>query len=361
MSLPPAEKLGIPRRIPPSPDRSVRILSAASGKDIDQVRRRSRTMSPISTEAQTDIPASLNIAEHLVARHVRDGRGGRTALITADRSITFGELDALVNRTGNALRALGVAPEQRIGLILHDGPAFYASFLGAIKIGAVPVPINTLLRQGDYQFMLNDSRATAAIVGAPLVAEVLPIVHLLPCLKHLIVSGGALNGFASFEALIDEASATLDPADTHKDDAAFWLYSSGSTGTPKGTIHLQHDILCTIEGYARGVLQMTERDRCLSAAKLFFAYGLGNSLSFPLGVGGEAVVFAGRPAAEAMFEAIDRFHPTIFFAVPTLFGTMLQVENEPARFDLSSLRVCVSASEALPPEIFRRWRDRFGL
>ena len=122
-------------------------------------------MSPMSTEAQTDIPASLNIAEHLVARHVRDGRGGRTALITADRSITFGELDALVNRTGNALRALGVAPEQRIGLILHDGPAFYASFLGAIKIGAVPVPINTLLRQGDYQFMLNDSRATAAIVG----------------------------------------------------------------------------------------------------------------------------------------------------------------------------------------------------
>src|SRR6185503_4458823 len=146
-----------------------------------------------------------------------------------------------------------------------------------------------------------------------------------------------------------------------KDDSAFWLYSSGSTGTPKGAVHLQHDIIGTIEGYARGVLQMTEQDRCLSAAKLFFAYGLGNSLSFPLGVGAQAIVFAGRPSPEAMFDAIDRFRPTIFFAVPTLYGAMLQIEDAPARFDLSSLRFCVSAGEALPPEIFRRWQERFAL
>lgn len=318
-------------------------------------------MSLVSAVTPTVSPDALNIADYLVARHVREGRGARIALMTAAGPITYSELDALVNRAGNMLRALGVLPEQRIVLLLHDGPAFYASFLGAIKIAAVPIPVNTLLRQGDYQFILNDSRATVAIVSERLAGEALPIVHLLPCLKHLIVAGGHPDGLPSFEALIDKASATLDSADTHKDDAAFWLYSSGSTGTPKGAIHLQHDIICTIEGYARGVLGMTERDRCLSAAKLFFAYGLGNSLSFPLGLGAQAIVFAGRPAPEAMFETIDRFHPTIFFAVPTLYGAMLQIENAATRFDLSSLRFCVSAGEALPPEIFRRWQERFGL
>jgi benzoate-CoA ligase family protein len=317
-------------------------------------------MSLVSAMASAAIPDALNIADYLVARHVREGRGARTALVTGDGTITYSELDALVNRTSNALRGLGVAPEQRIILLLHDTPAFYACFLGAIKIGAVPVPLNTLLRQPDYQFILNDSRAMAAIVSEPLVREVLPIVHLLPCLKHLVVSGGALDGLPSLEAIIEQADATLDPAPTHKDDAAFWLYSSGSTGAPKGTIHLHHDIICTIEGYARGVLQMTDQDRCLSAAKLFFAYGLGNSLSFPLGLGGQAIVIGGRPTPAAMFEAIDRFRPTIFFAVPTLYGAMLQVDDAVTRFNLSSLRFCVSAGEALPSEIFRRWKDRFG-
>lgn len=318
-------------------------------------------MSVVSTVASPAIPDAFNVADYLVARHVRDGRGGRVALTTADARITYAELDGLINRAGNVLRAVGLAPEQRVALLLHDGPAFYAAFLGAIKIGAVPVPINTLLRQGDYQFILNDARALVAIVSGPLTGEILPIAHLLPCLRHLIVSGGVLPGLPSFEAMLDDASPTLDVADTHKDDPAFWLYSSGSTGTPKGAIHLQHDIVCTIEGYARGVLQMTEHDRCLSAARLFFAYGLGNSLSFPLGVGAQAVVFPGRPGPDAMFEAIDRHHPTIFFAVPTLYAAMLQVENAAARFDLSSLRFCVSAGEALPSELFRRWQERFGL
>jgi benzoate-CoA ligase family protein len=317
-------------------------------------------MSLVSAMASAAIPDALNIADYLVARHVREGRGARTALVTGDGTITYSELDALVNRTSNALRGLGVAPEQRIILLLHDGPAFYACFLGAIKIGAVPVPLNTLLRQPDYQFILNDSRAMAAIVSEPLVREVLPIVHLLPCLKHLVVSEGTLDGLPSLEAIIEQADATLDAVPTHKDDAAFWLYSSGSTGAPKGTIHLHHDIICTIEGYAHGVLQMTDQDRCLSAAKLFFAYGLGNSLSFPLGLGGQAIVVGGRPTPGTMFEAIDRFRPTIFFAVPTLYAAMLQVEDAARRFNVSSLRFCVSAGEALPPEIFRRWKDRFG-
>ena len=247
-------------------------------------------MSSLPATVSTVIPEAFNIADYLVARHVREARGSRTALITPDGPISYSDLDALVNRAGNALRAVGLAPEQRVVLLMHDGPAFYAAFLGAIKIGAVPVPINTLLRQGDYQFILNDSRASAAIVSEPLIGEILPIVHLLPWLTHLIVSGGALAGLPSFEQLVDGASATLAAADTHKDEPAFWLYSSGSTGTPKGAVHLQHDMVSTIEGYARGVLQMTEHDRCLSAAKLFFAYGLGNSLSFPLGAGAQAIV-----------------------------------------------------------------------
>jgi benzoate-CoA ligase len=307
------------------------------------------------------IPDSFNVADYLVARHVREGRGDRVALLSADGSTTYAELDAHVNRAGNALRTLGVAPEQRVALILHDGLPFYAGFLGAIRIGAVPIPINTLLRRADYQYILDDARAAVAIVSRPIVDDVRALGPLLPRLAHLVVSGGAADGLLSFETLIEAASASLDAADTHKDDAAFWLYSSGSTGPPKGTIHLQHDMICTIEGYARAVLEMTDRDRCLSAAKLFFAYGLGNSLSFPLGVGGQAVVYPGRPGAEPMFEAIARFQPTIFFAVPTLYAAMLQVENARARFDLSSLRFCVSAGEALPAEIFRRWQDRFGL
>src|SRR5207237_8846949 len=195
-------------------------------------------MSLVTPVASAASPDALNVADYLVARHVREGRGTRTALITSDGSITYSALDGLVNRAGNVLRSLGGAREQRVVLLIHDGPAFYAGFLGAIKIGAVPIPLNTLLRQGDYQFMLSDSRAVAAIVSQPLVGEVLPIAHLLPCLKDVIVSGGLPHGLPSFETLIDGASATLEPADTHKDAAAFWLYSSGSTGTPKGAGHL---------------------------------------------------------------------------------------------------------------------------
>jgi benzoate-CoA ligase family protein len=307
------------------------------------------------------VPDAFNIAAYLVERHVLEGRGDRVALITPDGPTTYAELDALVNRAGNVLSSLGVSAEQRVALLLHDGLAFYGAFLGAMRIGAVPIPVNTLLRRNDFQYVLNDSRATAAIVSASILPEVLPITQLLRSLKHMLVSGAEVSGLPSFEALVGAASPSLDAADTHKDDPAFWLYSSGSTGPPKGAVHLHHDIVHTVEGYARGVLGMTDRDRCLSAAKLFFAYGLGNSLTFPLGVGGQAVVFPGRATSDAMFEAIDHHHPSIFFAVPTLYAAMLQVEGARRRFDMSSLRLCVSAGEALPAEIFRRWHDRFGL
>ncbi len=302
----------------------------------------------------------FNVADWLVARHVREGRGGRAAIRTHAAALTYAQLDALVNRTGHALRALDVGRGDRVLLVLVDSPAFYAAFLGAIRIGAVPVPVNTLLRQADYEYVLTDSQARAAVVSDTLLAEVLPVVHLAPGLE-LIVAGEPRGGLRTLDALAAGQPAALEPAATHRGDPAFWLYSSGSTGLPKAVVHRQHDIVCTVEGYARGALGMTEHDRCLSAAKLFFAYGLGNSLSFPLGLGGEAVVVEKRLGPDAAFEAIARTRPTIFFGVPTLFGAMLQVDDAEQRYDLSSLRFCVSAGEALPAEIFERWRRRFGL
>jgi benzoate-CoA ligase len=306
------------------------------------------------------LPDSFNVADYLVARHLREGRGDQVALLGAEGTTTYAQLDALVNRAANALAGLGVGPEQRVVLVLHDGLAFYASFLGAIKMGAVPIPVNTLGRRKDFEHILEDSGAVAVIASAPLVDEVLPAARQSR-VTRVVVAGGAVEGLPALDALLDNAAPVAEPRRTHRDAPAFWLYSSGSTGAPKGAVHLHHDIVSTIEGYARGVLGMTHADRCLSSARLFFAYGLGNSLSFPLGVGGQAVVFPGRPAAETMFETIDRYRPTIFFAVPTLFASMLQVERARERFALSSLRFCVSAGEALPAEIFRRWHERFGL
>ncbi|HEY8550743.1 MAG TPA: benzoate-CoA ligase family protein [Vicinamibacterales bacterium] len=303
----------------------------------------------------------FNIAEWLVTRHVREGRGDRVAVRADSETLTYARLDDLSNRAGNAFLELGVQRGGRVLLVLHDTPAFYASFLGAIKAGAVPVPVNTLLRGADYAHMLNDSGAQVAVVSEALLGEVLPIVQLAPALRTIVVAGGTRGDLPVLEELMAEASPRLEIARTRRDDPAFWLYSSGSTGLPKGVVHRQHHIVHTVDGYARGVLGLTERDRCLSAAKLFFAYGLGNCLSFPLGVGGEAVVTARRLGPDAAFEAIARTRPTVFFGVPTLFSAMLLVEDAKERYDLTSLRFCVSAGEALPAEIFLRWRDRFGI
>jgi benzoate-CoA ligase len=187
-----------------------------------------------------------------------------------------------------------------------------------------------------------------------------PVLGEARYLRHVVVAGKPAGRAVAFDALVGRQSAALQAADTSKDDPAFWLYSSGSTGFPKGAVHLQHDMVTCADGYAAGVLGMTEADRCLSAAKLFFAYGLGNSMYFPLRVGGQGVLYPHRPLPEPMFELIHRHRPTIFFGVPTLYAAMLQVKEADKRWDLSSLRLCVSAGEALPEELYRRWRERFG-
>jgi len=307
------------------------------------------------------LPPQFNVAAHFVDRNVAEGRGAAPAYLYEDRTLTYADVQDLTNRAGNALLELGVDMEDRVLLLCLDAPEFVGAFWGAIKIGAIPIPVNTLLRTADYLYFLNDSRAKVAVVSAPLLAEAAPALAEARRLEHVLVAGGPPGRFLSWEAWLARASATLTAAPTSRDEPAFWLYSSGSTGSPKGAVHLHHDMVICAETYAKQVLGLRASDRVLSAAKLFFAYGLGNAGYFPLSVGAQSVLYPHRPMPETMFELIARCRPTIFFGVPTLYAAMLAVKEAERRFDTSSLRLCVSAGEALPEEIYNRWRERFGV
>jgi len=306
------------------------------------------------------LPARFNAATHFVDRNVAEGRGPSPAFVCEAQTLTYGDLQALVNRTGNALRSLGVEVGDRVLMICLDAPEFLGTFWGAIKIGAVPVPVNTLLRAADYRHVLNDSGARVAVVSAPLLAEAAPALGQAAHVEHVLVAGPP-GSFLSWEDHVARASESLEAAATSRDDPAFWLYSSGSTGAPKGAVHLQHDMVVCAETYAKQVLGIRPTDRVFSAAKLFFAYGLGNAGYFPLSVGAQSVLLPARPTPEAVFEVIARRRPTLFFAVPTLYTGMLAVADAERRFDLTSLRLCVSAGEALPSEMYARWLARFGV
>ncbi len=306
-----------------------------------------------------EIPDRFNAASFFVDRNVAEGRGDKVAFFCEDLTITYGQLQELVNRVGNALLDLGVEMEDRVLLLLLDGVEFVASFFGAIKVGAIPIPVNTMMRAQDYLYFLNDSRAQLAIISQPLLAEAGQILGQAQYLKHVVVVGKAEGTEIAWDQWVGKAGAKLEAAPTSKDDAAFWLYSSGSTGFPKGAVHLQHDMVICSDTYALQVLGMNERDRTFSAAKLFFAYGLGNNMYFPMRVGAQGVLHPHRPLPEAMFELIHRYKPTLFYGVPTLYAAMLQVKEAEKRFDCASLRLCVSAGEALPPDLYKRWTERF--
>lgn len=311
--------------------------------------------------AARTLPLEFNAASFFVDRPVAEGRGARPAFQCEERVLTYADVLDLANRTGHVLRELGVEMEQRVLMICLDAPEFLGTFWGAIKIGAVPVPVNTLLRSADYLYMLDDSRARVAVVSAPLLPEARPALERARFLRHVLVAGGDPGPYLSWDEWAARASATLEAAPTCRDDAAFWLYSSGSTGAPKGVVHLHHDMVVCLETYARQVLGMGPEDRVYSAAKLFFAYGLGNAGYFVQGVGAQSYLFPHRPTPETVFEILTRYRPTLFFGVPTLYAAMLNVKEAERRYDLSSLRLCVSAGEALPEELYHRWRERFGV
>jgi len=311
------------------------------------------------------VPDQFNVATVFLDRNLAEGRGAKTAIYHEGKDYSYAQVAELANRVGNGLRDLGVDMEQRVALLLLDSPQFAAAFFGAIKIGAVSVPLNTTLRPNDYVYMLNDSRARVLFAHASLWKQVRQILPELKYLRHVVVVGLEQDGeqgtatLHDFEKWALKASATLEAAETSKDDSAYWLYSSGSTGFPKGCVHLQHDTSFCVEYYAKPILGISERDITFSAAKLYFAYGLGNNLTFPFAVGAGAVHYPGRPLAEDMFKVVEQYRPTIFYGVPTLYASMLALPDVAKRFDFSSVRVCVSAGESLPADILRRWEDAF--
>jgi benzoate-CoA ligase len=315
-----------------------------------------------SKAAPTTLSSTLqnyNAAVDLIERNLA-ARPDKIAYIDEHGSTTYSELAQRVNRCANALTGLGLALETRVMLCLTDTVDFPSVFLGAIKAGIVPVAVNTLLTSGDYDFMLRDSRAQALIVSEPLLPAFESILGDQPFLKYVVVSGENASGHARLAELVEAAAADFLAAPTRADDACFWLYSSGSTGTPKGTVHVQTSPIRTAELYAQPILGIQENDVVFSAAKLFFAYGLGNALTFPLSVGATTVLLGERPAPAAVCHVLRQYRPTIFYGVPTLYSALLANPDLPRREDLN-LRRCVSAGEALPPEVGRRWLAHTGV
>ncbi|MGA2576640.1 MAG: benzoate-CoA ligase family protein [Bryobacteraceae bacterium] len=268
------------------------------------------------------------MASYFVDRHVAEGRGGHTAVVYESRCYTYAEIAALVDCAGSALRRAGVERGDRVLIVLPDSPEFVAAYFGAIKIGAVAVPTSTALRPADYAHLTEESQAKM-VVSEP----------IWPA---------------------DSLAAPLDCAPTSADDPAFWLWTSGSTGPPKAAVHRHADWMAPCEGYARGVLGIRPDDVTFSSAKLFHAYGLGNGLMFPFYAGATTVLYPGKPQANAILARAHECRPTLFFAVPTHYAAMLRETDAANPYDLSGVRLGVSAAEPLPAEIVRRVRERFG-
>jgi 4-hydroxybenzoate-CoA ligase len=308
--------------------------------------------------------ANGNAVDYFVDRHVREGRGGRVVFTDPWRSLTYGELQAGSARFAAGLRAAGIQREQRVVLLMLDTIDFPIAFWGALRAGVVPVPINTLLPAETVAYVLADSRAAALVVSAPLLPPLRGAIEGLPDLQRTIVSmpDGATGSadhnphVVSFSEFLGDANEP--PASCSPDDVAFWLYSSGSTGAPKGTRHVHSSLRATADTYAAQVLQVQPDDLVFSAAKLFFAYGLGNSMTFPMAVGAGAVLLPDRPTPDAVLDVMRRYRPTLFAGVPTLYAALLA---HPETGPCDGLRRCISAGEPLPEHVGLRWRDKVGV
>jgi benzoate-CoA ligase family protein len=296
-----------------------------------------------------ELPERYNVGADLLERNLKAGRANKPAIASAAKDLTYGELYKLACGAAQALRDLGVRREERVLIVGYDGPGWVASFLGAILLGAIPVPVNPLLqRSEDYDHYIDDSLAPVVVVDANTEEK----------LKSAVARAANAPRLLRADEIV--AGPEIAAAPTRKDDMAFWLYSSGSTGKPKAVVHLQHDIPYTCVTYAEQVLGITERDITFSTTGLFHAYGFGNNLTFPYWVGASTVLHAGRHTPSTVLETIETRRPTLFFSAPTLYNAILNFEGAKAR-DLSSIRHCVAAAEALPAEVWRRWKDAFGL
>ncbi|HEY0566524.1 MAG TPA: benzoate-CoA ligase family protein [Xanthobacteraceae bacterium] len=306
------------------------------------------------------VPRQYNFAADILERNLAAGRAGKPAFIDIRGSWSYGSLAQRVDQFGAVLRSLDIAPEQRILICLLDTIDWPTTFLGALKAGVVAVPVNTLLTADDYRFMLADSRAKLLVVSEALYSKFANVIGSCPALEHVIVSGDNCFGHSRLEDLLEQSQGEPLTAETTCDDIAFWLYTSGSTGKPKGAVHIHGNLKLTHDLYGGPVLGLQESDVCYSVAKLFFAYGLGNALTFPMSVGATTVLLADRPTPE-LVAGILRKHPvTVFYGVPTFYAAFLASEAPPECSEVS-LRVCVSAGEALPSDLGRRWRERYAV
>ncbi|MBC8259374.1 MAG: benzoate-CoA ligase family protein [SAR324 cluster bacterium] len=313
--------------------------------------------------AKIEYSAVFNVAVPFIDRHLDEGRKDKVIIrTTGGEEVTFGELAERVNQSGNVLIKLGLHSGDRLLMMVKDSPEFFYLFWGAIKAGIVPVPLNTLLRAKDYAFMIEDSGAAAVIYSPEFQGEVEPALEQLTTKPEIVLLTEGESG--CFLEKMNSADSNLEAAPASATDDCFWLYSSGTTGRPKGAVHSHRDMIFTSQHYGNDTLGVRENDLCFSAAKLFFAYGLGNGMTFPLWAGASCVLFPARPTPETTFEVIERFKPTLYFGVPTLYAAQLQAlesaESESSTPDFSSLRMSVSAGEALPADIFRRWKEQSG-
>ncbi len=311
--------------------------------------------------ASFSVPRDYNAATAFIDRHLHQGRADKTAVIDDAGAYTYAELAERANRAGNALKALGLRMEDRFAMCLLDTVQFPALFWGGIKAGIVPIALNTLLTDRDYAYMLRDSRARALVVSSALYEKIAPALAEQPFLEHIIVDGEETFGHPRLGDLMAAAPAELEAAPTTRDDVAFWQYSSGSTGAPKGVMHCHSNLTATHVLFGQGVLGVREDDVVFSAPKLFFAYGLGNGMTFPFGAGATAVLLAERPTPESVMRTLEKHQPTIYCGVPTLYGAILADRALADHKGSPRLRMCVSAGEALPAEIGQRWESRFGV
>ena len=297
-----------------------------------------------------ELPRDYNAAVDLVGRNLAAGRRSKTAYIDDTESCTYAQLAERVDRAANVLLSMDIRREERIAIAMLDSADWVALFLGAIKAGIVPVAMNTLLNRDDCEYQLRDSRSRALFVSEPLLKNFEGLQ--CPDLRHVVPH-------SKFKELLARQEPRADAARTARDDMCFWLYSSGSTGAAKGTVHLHSHLIATAELYAMPVLGIRESDVVFSAAKLFFAYGLGNAMTFPMSVGATTVLMAERPTPEAVFKRLVEKQPTIFYGVPTLYAALLASPSFPDKSRLK-LRVCTSAGEALPEQLGKRWTERTG-
>ena len=306
-------------------------------------------------------PRDYNAVSDFIDSHLQQGRSEKTAFIDTESSITYGELCVNTHRVANLLSAYGLEAEMRVALLAHDSVMWPAIFWGSIRAGVIPAALNTLLGTEQYRYILGDTRPRALFVSAALLPLIEPILSDLPYLKHVFVLAGDAGKYLDFSAELASQSDQSETANTCCDDVAFWLYSSGSTGMPKGVPHVHSSLMETVTLFGKGVLGIKEDDVVFSAAKLFFAYGLGNAMSFPMAVGATTILWGTRPTPAAVFQLLNQHQATIFFGVPTLYAAMLSYPDSGPAISSSRLRLCVSAGEALPKDIGERWKSLFSV